>query len=216
MGERLEGQSGLSQKEQQQTVRGIIVVVGPEGSGKTTQAERLADLFRIPRVGMGDVFRELSSQDTDLGARSREILEGYKYSDDSLFHDAFQWRIKKEDVANGFIFDGGFRTLGQVEQFEDLLKEGGKEMPVLCVVYIRIPVWASFVRQKERGREDSTDEAMQIHQRQYYYQLGKRMSFAENRWPFYIINAWNKSEEELNIEIRNKIKEVRMNERSSN
>lgn len=211
MVQRLERQAGPAAEEIEKKRRQIIVIAGPEGSGKTTQANLLAEEFGLPRVAMGDVFRELATQDTDLGRRSRKLFEEHNYSDIGLFREAFLWRMEREDVSNGFILDGGFRFTDEVTEFEELLNEAKKQMPV-SVVYLRIPIWEGFERLRVRGRGDDTDEGIRLRQGHHYDHLGGRMSIASKKWPFFIVSAWGKSEEDLNKEILSKIEEVRKDE----
>lgn len=208
MEQRLERQAGQGVTEKEQRRRQIIVISGPEGSGKTTQATLLAKDLGIPRVAMGDVFRELAKENTDLGRRSRQLFEEHKYSDIGLFHEAFLWRMGREDVNNGFILDGGFRFTDEVKEFDRLLEKTKKQMPVVTI-YLRVPIWGGFERLKKRSREDDTDEGIQLRQGHHYDHLGERMAIAGKKWPFFIINAWGKSEEDLNRSILDKIKEVR-------
>lgn len=209
MEQRLERQAGQS-RELEQVKKQIIVIAGPEGSGKTTQANLLAEKYGVPRVAMGDVFRELATQGTDLGRRSRKLFEEHNYSDIGLFREAFLWRMRREDVSNGFILDGGFRFTDEVTEFEGLLEEAGRQMPVI-IGYLRVPIWGGFERLRARRRVDDTDEGIRLRQSHHYDHLGERMNIAEKKWPFFIINAWGKSEEELNKEILGKIEEARIN-----
>jgi adenylate kinase family enzyme len=164
---------------------------------------------------MGDVFRELATQNTDLGSRSRRLFEEHKYSDIELFREAFLWRMRREDVSNGFILDGGFRFTDEVKEFDRLLEEAKRQMPV-TVVYLRIPIWGGFERLKARGRNDDTNEGIRLRLGHHYNHLGERTSLAGKKWPFFIINAWGKSEKDLNVAILNKIEEVRKDEGNRN
>lgn len=207
MVQRLERQAGQSQ-ELEQVRRQIIVIAGPEGSGKTTQANLLGEQFGLPRVAMGDVFRELATQDTELGRKSRKLFEEHSYSEIGLFREAFLWRMEREDVSNGFILDGGLRFTDEVTEFEGLLEEAGRQMPVI-VGYLRVPIWGGFERSRARRRVDDTDEGIRLRQSHHYDHLGERMAIAQKKWPFFIVNAWGRSKDETHGEIMKKIEEVR-------
>lgn len=186
--------------------RQIIVICGPEGSGKTTQAELLETDLNLPRVSMGDVFRELSKEDSDLGKRSLKLLETHTYSDIALFREAFVWRMQGEDVKNGFVLDGGFRFIDQVEYFEALLREVNisEDIPI-SVVYYRMPGWMAAERLLKRGRDDDSIVGALSRLSHHYRLLGERMSKAGKKWPLIIINAFGKSAEELNRETKEQI-----------
>lgn len=183
----------------------IIVFVGPEGSGKTTQAQLLANELGLPRVAMGDVFRELSKEDSDLGRRSRELFTEHKVSDIDLFEKAFKWRMQKGDVKNGFVLDGGLRFKEEVEELERLLEETGNASSIR-VVYLRIPGWKSVERLLNRAREDDTEKGIFVRLTNHYNKLGERMSEARRKWPFSIVGVYDKTKEEIHLEIMEKIK----------
>ncbi len=184
----------------------IIVLTGPEGSGKTTQGKMLAYKLGVPKVAMGDVFRELSKQDTELGRRSKRLFEEHVYSDISLFREAFVWRMQRDDVKQGFILEGGFRFTDEVTSFEQMLEETGNAMPIK-VLYLRIPGWKGAERLLKRGREDDTEEGILSRLTNHYHKLGERMSKAQKKWPFFMIIVGDKAEQQIHEEIMQKISE---------
>lgn len=211
------GQSEIPESlEVENAKRQIIVLVGPEGSGKTTQANLLAAELGLPRVTMGDIFRELALKDTDLGRRSRELFEKHTYSDIELWRNAFLWRVAdktKENLKNGFILDGGFRFFDEVDKFDAILEEVNLKMPII-VVYFRISIWRGYEKLELRRRIDDTEEGIRGRQMENYKGLGKRMSLASKKWPFFIINVEGKSEQQIKEETLGKIKEVKRVDRA--
>lgn len=200
------GNNQESLTEVNKVQRQIIVICGPEGSGKTTQAKLLSEVWNLPHVAMGDVFRELSKEDSDLGKKSRQLFEKHTYSDISLFREAFVWRMKKEDVKNGFVLDGAFRFPDEVEYFASLLREVGLSGDIpIKVVYYRVPGWMAAERLLERRRDDDTVDGILSRLSHHYSRLGERMSNARRIWPFIIINAFGKSVEELSRETKEQI-----------
>ncbi len=154
---------------------------------------------------LGDGFRELSQQDTELGNKSRRLFEEHTYSDIDLFREAFVWRMQRDDVKQGFILDGGFRFTDEVRNFEQLLIETDNVMPIK-VLYLRIPVWKAAARLLKRGREDDTPEGILNRLGNHYHELGERTSEASKKWPFFIILVDDKTEEELKNEEVKKIR----------
>src|SRR3989344_788367 len=183
----------------------IVVLTGPEGSGKTTQGKILADKLGFPKVTMGDVFRELREQNTDLGRKSKKLFEDHAYSNIDLYREAFIWRMQRDDVKKGFVFEGGFRFTDEVTNFDQLLKETNNVMPIK-VIYLRIAGWQGAERLLKRGREDDTQEGILAILTNHYHDLGTRMLEARKKGPFFIVLADNnRTEEAISQEIMEKI-----------
>ncbi|KPK93286.1 MAG: adenylate kinase [Anaerolineae bacterium SM23_ 63] len=115
----------------------ILVLLGPPGAGKGTQAERLAEEFKLPHVASGDLFRENMKNKTELGLlANRYIVEGELVPDDvtiAMIRD----RLERPDCEHGVILDGFPRTLAQAEGFKDIL--AGMDRTLDGVLYIAVP-----------------------------------------------------------------------------
>ncbi|MBI2028186.1 MAG: nucleoside monophosphate kinase [Candidatus Levybacteria bacterium] len=202
----VEAGSGIqgSSPEAQERRREIVVICGPEGSGKTTQAINLSRDLNLPYVTMGDVFVELAKEETEFGLEIKTMLKEHRYSTIKEFETAFLWRMAKGDVKEGFILDGGFRTVEQVQNFElQLRKAGISESIPIDVVYFRVAGWEAIDRVltgNREGRLYDTEEGVLDRLSHHYYQLGERMSYARRKWPFIIIDCTNKTEEMIEEE----------------
>jgi adenylate kinase len=114
-----------------------IIFIGPPGSGKGTQAKRLADRFSIPHISTGDMLREAVAEGTPLGQQAAPIMaEGGLVSDD-LMIGIIRERMAKEDAARGFILDGFPRTLVQAEKLDGIV--AGNEDEPLRVLQLLVP-----------------------------------------------------------------------------
>ena len=101
---------------------GPIVLLGPPGAGKGTQAKRITEHYRIPQVSTGDLLREHVKQGTMLGVQVRDILAGGELVPDHLVCDIVAWRLREPDAQRGFILDGFPRTQKQAEWLDAFLK----------------------------------------------------------------------------------------------
>ncbi len=114
-----------------------IVMMGPPGAGKGTQAKFLSQKFDIPHISTGDMLREEISSGTRLGKRVEEIIKNGKLVQDDLMIDIIKERLSRGDVANGFILDGFPRTLSQAKALDELLNSIDKR--VEYSIYVEVP-----------------------------------------------------------------------------
>ncbi len=114
-----------------------VVFLGPPGSGKGTQAQRLVESLGVPQISTGDLFREHRKRGTPLGLRVEGIMARGDLVDDATVIDMVRDRIKQSDAARGFILDGFPRTLPQAEGFATML--AGLGLNLDHVVLFKVP-----------------------------------------------------------------------------
>ena len=93
-----------------------IILLGPPGAGKGTQADLICDLFDIPKISTGDMLREAVASGSELGIKVSEILDSGALVSDEIIGSLIEDRLTKPDCINGSLFDGVPRTIGQAEQ----------------------------------------------------------------------------------------------------
>jgi adenylate kinase len=102
----------------------IVILMGPPGSGKGTQAARLTKDLSIPHISTGDLFRENMNQKTPLGEKAKGFINDGKLVPDELVIDMLKDRISRPDCVKGYLLDGFPRTLPQAEAYESLVPRG--------------------------------------------------------------------------------------------
>jgi adenylate kinase len=110
-----------------------LVLLGPPGVGKGTQAERLAKNLNVSHISTGDMFREAISNQTEVGKKAKEYLDSGKLVPDEIVIGILAERLEKPDCEAGFVLDGFPRTIPQAEALDGLLKD--RNQPLDAVVY---------------------------------------------------------------------------------
>lgn len=114
-----------------------IILMGPPGAGKGTQATRIIDEFNLPHISTGDIFRENISKGTELGLKAKAIIERGDLVPDELTIDLVRSRLSQDDCAKGYLLDGFPRTIAQAEALKTMGPEIGRA--VNLVVDITVP-----------------------------------------------------------------------------
>ena len=139
-----------------------LLIIGPQGSGKGTQGQRIAETFRIPAVSTGDVFRQNVKEGTPLGLQVKAIIDAGDLVPDELTGAIVRDRLSQDDAAAGFLLDGYPRNLGQVGDLDAFLDE--RDEPLTGVIELSVPREESIrriaQRAAEQGRSDDNDESI--------------------------------------------------------
>lgn len=144
-----------------------VVLVGPPGAGKGTQARLLAERLGIPHISTGERFRAIMAQRTPLGLEAKRYMDAGELVPDSVTVAMVRERLDRDDVATGFVLDGFPRTVGQAEALRDMLAEHG-ERRLNAVVEFQVPEDVVVERLLERGRGDDTEEVIRRRQQVYW------------------------------------------------
>ena len=106
----------------------ILILLGPPGAGKGTQAKLLAQAYGIPHISTGDMFRDHKARGTELGKKIQAIMDAGELVTDEITNALVKDRLARPDVAKGFILDGYPRTTAQAEYLDQLLRSQGKSI----------------------------------------------------------------------------------------
>ena len=140
-----------------------MLIMGPPGSGKGTQASRIADKLGIVAISTGDIFRHNVKTMTPLGVEAKGYIDKGDFVPDEVTNRMVADRIAQADAEHGFLLDGYPRTAGQVEALDAMLAEAGQSLS--AVVELEVPdaelVERLLKRAQIEGRQDDTEDVIQ-------------------------------------------------------
>ncbi len=146
-----------------------LIIMGPPGAGKGTQATFIATTWGIPAISTGDIFRANLAQGTPLGLEARGYMEAGEYVPDSVTNSMVRNRLLEADTTPGFLLDGYPRTLAQVAELDSMLADAGQHLD--CVVVLTVDaeeiVQRLLARAVKEGRADDTEEVIRRRQEVY-------------------------------------------------
>jgi adenylate kinase len=146
-----------------------LIILGPPGAGKGTQAERIAESLGIPAISTGDIFRHNIKNETALGLQVKEILASGAYVPDEVTSAIVRDRLDQPDAAAGFLLDGYPRTLVQVSDLDAMLAVKGTSLDAVLELTVDIDelVERLLRRAEISGRVDDTEEVIRHRQKVY-------------------------------------------------
>lgn len=142
-----------------------VVLLGPPGAGKGTQAQRLCDHLGVPAISTGDMLREAVADGTDLGRRVEGIMASGSLVDDATMAEVVRERLAKPDARQGFLLDGYPRTLPQAETLRGILGAGSQSLD--AVLLVEVPEDELVRRALLRGRADDKEDVVRERLRVY-------------------------------------------------
>lgn len=136
-----------------------IVLLGPPGAGKGTQAARLCGRLAVPAISTGDIFRSGALGDTEAGRRARAHMDKGEYVPDEITNALVEERISRPDAAQGFLLDGYPRTEAQVHELDAMLERSGASLDAVVEITLdpEAVVARLLKRAQEQGRADDTE-----------------------------------------------------------
>ena len=139
-----------------------LLLIGAPGAGKGTQAEKLAEAFKIPAISTGDIFRHNVKNETELGKQAKAFMDRGEYVPDSLTNALVRDRLSHADAVEGFLLDGYPRTADQVVELDDILAEQGNKLDVVVQLTADTDevVRRLLNRALEQGRADDTEDVI--------------------------------------------------------
>ena len=146
-----------------------MILMGPPGAGKGTQAQVVAERYSIPAISTGDIFRKNASEGTELGIQAQRFMDAGEYVPDELTNLMVRNRIDEPDAERGFLLDGYPRTLAQVEELDGMIKHTGHVLDAVVVLTVDKEelVQRLLQRAETEGRADDTEDVVRRRQEVY-------------------------------------------------
>ena len=146
-----------------------LIILGPPGAGKGTQAARIAASLGVPAISTGDIFRDNIKNETALGLQVKEILASGAYVPDEVTNAIVRDRLDQPDALAGFLLDGYPRTQAQVSELDDMLTAQGNSLDAVVELTVDIVevVQRLLKRAETSGRTDDTEEVIRHRQEVY-------------------------------------------------
>jgi adenylate kinase len=147
-----------------------VLMLGPQGSGKGTQAAKISATYGVAHIATGDILRAAIADGTDLGRRIEPIYDRGELVPDELMIALIRERLGEEDTAEGFVLDGFPRTMAQARALDAMLAELGRELSIVFELQVSDEVCVTRVLQRAQveGRPDDTEEAILRRLRLYH------------------------------------------------
>jgi len=160
-----------------------LIIMGPPGAGKGTQAKQIAEHFGIPAISTGDIFRANVSQGTDLGVTAQGFMDAGEYVPDEVTNLMVRRRIDEADAVRGFLLDGYPRTLAQVEELDGMIVFTGHRLDAVVVLTVDSEEIVQRLLQRSalEGRADDTEDVIRRRQELYAEQTAPLIGVYRDR-----------------------------------
>ena len=149
-----------------------LVLMGPPGAGKGTQAGVIAALLEVPHISTGDIFRANVAQGTDLGIEAKRYMDAGEYVPDGVTNAMVRDRLARQDCLPGFLLDGYPRTVEQVEELDAMLRANYHPLDAVVELVVDVDEVVSRLvrRAADQGRSDDTEDVIRRRLEVYFEQ----------------------------------------------
>lgn len=135
-----------------------LIIFGPPGAGKGTQAKKISETYEIPHVSTGDIFRTAIKNETELGKKVKSILDAGDLVPDELVVKLIKEELQEPDYTEGYILDGFPRTVPQAEAFDDYLDQQNSRVDAFLELQVPEEELVSRILSRDEGRSDDTED----------------------------------------------------------
>jgi len=160
-----------------------LILMGPPGAGKGTQAKVISARLGIPAVSTGDIFRANVSEGTPLGLEAKRYMDAGDYVPDTVTNGMVRDRLGQDDARGGFLLDGYPRTVAQVEELDSMLADSGTSLDAVVVLTVDDEelIQRLLNRAQTEGRTDDTEDVIRHRQDVYNEQTAPLLAVYADR-----------------------------------
>ena len=160
-----------------------MLLMGPPGAGKGTQATRLSSTLTVPQISTGDIFRANVSEGTELGRTAQSYMDAGEYVPDEVTNAMVRDRLNADDTRPGFLLDGYPRTLDQVRTLDEILSEQGTALDAVVELSVDAEelIERLLNRAQESGRADDSEDVIRHRQEVYVEQTAPLIETYQQR-----------------------------------
>jgi adenylate kinase len=158
-----------------------LVIMGPPGAGKGTQAKAIAEKLQIPAISTGDIFRENVREETELGLEAKRYMDAGDYVPDEVTNAMVRDRLA--ETPDGFLLDGYPRTVAQVAELDSMVEEAGNRIDAVLVLTVDTDEVVARLRKRAvaEGRSDDTEDVIRHRQEVYAEQTAPLIEVYDER-----------------------------------
>ncbi len=186
-----------------------VLLLGPQGAGKGTQAKRISAEYGIPHIASGEILRAEMAAESELGLRVKDVHDRGDLVSDDLMIELIRTRLEHADTESGFVLDGFPRTTVQADELDAMLSDLGRTFSV--VFMLQIPDEVAFERLRRRaeveGRADDTDDAIRRRLENYHRETAPLVEHYRVRGNVVPIHG-ERTENEVFAEIQSALEQV--------
>jgi adenylate kinase len=160
-----------------------LILMGPPGAGKGTQAKIISHHYGVPAISTGDIFRANVAGRTELGLEAQRYMDAGEYVPDEVTNGMVRDRLAEDDTEPGFLLDGYPRTLAQVEELDSMLEAHGSSLDAAVALTADLEELVSRLLQRAQveGRPDDTEEVIRRRQELYEEQTAPLIAVYRDR-----------------------------------
>jgi adenylate kinase len=166
-----------------------IILFGPPGAGKGTQAKLIESKLGLPQLSTGDIFRSNIKNQTDLGLKVKAIMDAGQLVGDDVVVELVEDALKKPEYTNGYVLDGFPRTVAQAEALDNILASKGQQVDAFIALEVDDAVLVDRLLNRGEGRSDDTEEKIRIRLQVYKNETTPVLEHYRKKGASHVVNG---------------------------